>query len=235
MDIMSNNDQYRHVTTLYKNESNKNNRENMKQLSNFYSYYGLAISDVDETLIEDSFKGDSKFFYKEYTGDIELGNVGVVHDLFGRKLSFFQNNVKVYEANLDEVTLNVHRSFLAQAFIRICHFYVPKRFVRSTYVTSGIFNPDFSVLGEATMHTADVLDLQQPGVMWTYSKTINPVNINNYFVPIEMIAYTKNDKTTDIIDVTQDIWNDEQYVDVILNDKFIQINGKGIPKKIRFD
>ena len=128
-----------------------------------------------------------------------------------------------------------YRHFLSHAFIRLCHFYVPKRYVRNTYITSGHFNPDFAICGEPTLMTVEVSDVDKKDVFWSYSKSINPV-INEYIVPIEIITYNKGDKTTIVLDMTNpDMWIDDQYTNLQLTNKSITIDGKNEKKKIRLD
>ena len=233
MIITTNLDQFKQISVLSKNYSSKKNKECLNLLKKFYLFYGIEMNEVDQTLIEDSFKGDSKFFFNEFKGDIEQGDVSIIHDMFNRKILFFQNNVKVFEVSLSSIEMIIDRVNICMGFIRLCNFYVPKRNVKVTYNTTDHFNPDFPISGNPLATLATITDPDKKDESWMYAKTIN-TQIKDYIISPEMISYNKGDKTENVVDIYTK-WIDEMYLKLELNDGYIVIEDKNGKKKIRLD
>lgn len=233
MIITTNLDQFKQISVLSKNYSSKKNKECLNLLKKFYLFYGIEMNEVDQTLIEDSFKGDSKFFFNEFKGDIEQGDVSIIHDMFNRKILFFQNNVKIFEVSLSSIEMIIDRVNISMGFIRLCNFYVPKRNVKVAYNTTDHFNPDFPISGNPLATFATITDPDKKDESWMYVKTIN-TQIKDYIISPELITYAKGDKTENIVDIYTK-WIDEMYLRLELNDGYIIIEDKNDKKKIRLD
>lgn len=233
MIIKTNMDQFKPICVLSKNYSPKHNKENLSMLKKFYLFYGIEMNEVDQTLIEDSFKGDTRFFFQSFNCDVENGDVSIIHDMFNRKILFFQNNTKQFEVSLSGISMIIDRTNISMGFIRLCNFYVPKRNVKVTYTTTDHFNPDFPISGNPLATLATITDPDKKDVSWMYAKTIN-TQIEDYIISPEMISYSKGEKTENIVDIYTK-WIDGIYLKLELNDGYLVVEDKNDKKKIRLD
>ena len=233
MIICSNLDRYHQISVLSPRFVSAKNKENLKSINQFYAFYGIKMDDVDSDLIEESFKGDTKCFYNNFSGDIDKGDISIIHDRFTRSLLFFQNNVKVHEVNLEEIDMTIYRTTIPLGFIKLCNFYLPKRIVTSTYTTKDAFNPDFPIIGKAHAIMCSVSNPdKKDDESWIYAKTINTM-VEDYIISPEVISYNNKDKVQNIIDVYTK-WIDGAYINLKLENKSITItDSTGSQNKIR--
>lgn len=232
MQIESNLDRYHQISVLSPKQSSKKNSDALEAINKFYNFYGIEMTPVDSTLILDSFKGDNRFFYGEYSGNVDDGEVSIVHDVFYRKILFFQNNMKVHEVTLDNMEITVYRSLIPLAFIKLCNFYFPKRIITSTYTTKNIFNPDFPISGDPNAILITTANPDIKDISLVYAKTINAM-VDGYIISPEIISYSKNDKSENIIDIFTK-WIDDMYIKLELeNNSITIIDATGSKKKIR--
>ena len=187
MEIKNNNLEYSEIGVLSNDSGSKKNRETLMKINDVCMYYGFRLQEQDVIMINDSFKNDSQFYFRDIYGTLDLGPVKMIHDKVNRLIRFFQNNEEIHSIVFDTVNMVAHRSSIPIFFTRLCNYYFPLREVRSVYTTEGVFNFDFPISGEPKAVVVNVYDIKDKERYLSYIRSPIPMN-KDYLPPMEIIT-----------------------------------------------